>query len=602
MANATTSTDAGPSTDRAVVAGVMAATANVNWLTSDRIEALAAGHGMLNISVIAIANVVTQELLRGVDISVKFANVRHQPVEDVLAKAIAAATKAGADGANAALLSAVTLYLAGAQAQVGIPAGNRKLGATARMIAKVDRCGVVAIPTAKMNNKISGFAAVQAIYQAMMEGKLSPVSGRSLPPNIGGGPIYGHSALGEDVIWPQMAANGARIGTQAMLDAMDGAGIHPHPFTAALLGAAAILEIIHPDAEVAEEHGAYGKVNPAYLVGKTAAETAGLPAKLHIKVTGEEYDTARVIGDLGLILKDVGGPSVIGMMALDEIISAFQEGIAGSSGGAVNPPLGHVCAYAIVAMKALLAQQGDQAAVADAIAQERGASSFDPEVALMSINTVSRKAAEVHGGPVTDTLILATEPARVNALYQRAVRTYSELSAGKSLADVVRDLDQERQETVEANCNAIFSSMLGKDVTVRVTKLAPAARRTSRRVTNFWAFDALADVEVSVDGQTARMEGFVHDVIPAMAQGEREDVAWAAPLAAAVMSELLLAGNSIINVTVPAAVAAAMGKHTPKEAATTAAQAAYVTVGIPGARQAAEKVAELAVRIGQQPQ
>jgi hypothetical protein len=579
----------------------MAATANVNWLTSDRIEALAAGHGMLNISVITIANVVADELLRGADISVKFANVRHQPIEDVLAKAIAAARKAGADGANAALLSAATLYLAGAQAQVGIPAGNRKLGATARMIAGVDRCGVVAIPTAKMNNKISGFPAVQAIYQAMMEGTLSPVSGRSLPPNIGGGPIYGHSALGEDVIWPQMAANGARIGTQAMLDAMAGAGIHPHPFTAALFGAAAILEIIHPDAEVSEEHGDYGKVNTAYLVGKTAAETAGLPSKLHIKVTGEEYDTARVIGDLGLILKDVGGPSVIGMMALDEIISAFQEGVAGSSGGPVNPPLGHVCAYAIVAMKALLQKQGDQAAAADAIAQERVASSFDPEVAMMAINTVSRKAAEVHGGPVTDTLILATEPARVNALYWRAVRAYSELSAGKSLADVVRALDEERLASVEANCNAVFSGMLGKTVAVRVTKLAPAARRSSRRVAHFWAFDALADVEVSVDGQTARMEGFVHDVIPAIVRGEREDGAWAAPLAAAVMSELLLAGNSIINVTVPAAVAAAMGKLTPKEAATTAAQAAYITVGIPGARQAAEKVADLAARIGQLP-
>ncbi|MGA2403073.1 MAG: hypothetical protein ABSG91_15430 [Syntrophobacteraceae bacterium] len=177
-----------------------------------------------------------------------------------------------------------------------------------------------------MNNKISGFPAVQAIYQAMAEGKLSPISGRQLPQNVGGGPLYGHSALGEDIIWPEMATNGARIGTQAMLDAMAGAGIHPHPFTAALFGAAAILEIIHPDAEVGQEYGQYQKINTSYLVGKSAAELVGLPPKLHMKVTGDEYDTARVIGDMGLILKDVGGPSVIGMMAFDEIFSAFQEG------------------------------------------------------------------------------------------------------------------------------------------------------------------------------------------------------------------------------------------------------------------------------------
>lgn len=45
--------------------------------------------------------------------------------------------------------------------------------------------------------------------------------------------------------------------------------------------------------------------------------------------TNEEYLTGQLIGDFGLILKDVGGPSVIGMMALEEIMSIFKEGIAG---------------------------------------------------------------------------------------------------------------------------------------------------------------------------------------------------------------------------------------------------------------------------------
>src|SRR5699024_1912805 len=141
------------------------------------------------------------------------------------------AKKAGCDSANAALLSATMMYLAGSVAQVGIPAGNRKLGALARILAGVDRCGVAMIPTAKMNNKISGFPAVQAIYQAMAEGKITEIDGRKVPQNIAGSAFYGHGSLGEDYAYPQLAENGARIGTKAMQDALAGAGMSPHPFT-----------------------------------------------------------------------------------------------------------------------------------------------------------------------------------------------------------------------------------------------------------------------------------------------------------------------------------------------------------------------------------
>ena len=96
------------------------------------------------------------------------------------------------------------VYLAGAQPQVGIPAGNRKLGATARIIANVDRSGVAAVPTAKMNNKISAFPAVLAVNQALLEGQISPISGWDVPV---GGPMYGHSTLGEDIIFPKMISS-----------------------------------------------------------------------------------------------------------------------------------------------------------------------------------------------------------------------------------------------------------------------------------------------------------------------------------------------------------------------------------------------------------
>jgi hypothetical protein len=503
----------------------------------------------------------------------------------------------GADGGNAALLSATLLYLMGTQVQIGVPSGNRKLGAMARIIAKVDRCGVAAVPTGKKNNKISGFPAVQAIYQAMLEGKLSPISGNDIPQNVGGGPLMGHSSLGEDIIFPAMATNGARIGTEAMQKAMAGAAMPVHPFTAALFGAAAILEIIHPDAALPPEYGPYHERGSVYLVGKSAAETAGLPEKVHFKITGEEMETGELIGDLGLILKDVGGPTVIGMMALDEIMAAFQEQLAGASGGPLNPPLGHILADAVVALKALPSMDWDKAAVADALAELRQNKSIDPEVALVSMNTVARKAAELRPGLVTDTLIMASEPSRITSLYERAKKTRDGLVEGKPLAEMVQALEKDRQNVVEARANAMFSQMSGKDINIHVTKLKPAARRKGKLVENYIAFDPLADVDVTVDGETIHLEGVIHDLIPRIAQGEHQDIAEVIPMVAAVLDEMTLMGNTIMNVTVPAAVAAAMGKMSPQKAAEVAAANAPLTTGIPGARVRAEKVAELAVKI-----
>jgi hypothetical protein len=60
---------------------------------------------------------------------------------------------------------------------------------------------------------------------------------------------------------------------------------------------------------------------------------------------------------------------------------------------------------------------------------------------------------------------------------------------------------------------------------------------------------------------------------------------------------MVLMGNTIINITVPAATAAAMGVMSAKEAATVAEINAPMTSGIPGAKQKAQKVAELAVAI-----
>ena len=198
---------------------------------------------------------------------------------------------------------------------------------------------------------------------------------------------------------------------------------------------------------------------------------------------------------------------------------------------------------------------------------------------------------------ITDTLIQASEPARIDALYRRAIRTCTGLDQGKSLAEIVKEIDAERQNTVETRANSMFSQMTGKDIKVHVTKLVPGARRKGKLPEKYIAFDPLADVEVSVNGETTKLEGVIHDLIPKVAKGERDDIAWAIPMVAAVLDEMMLMGNTIMNVTVPAAVAAAMGVLSPEEAAKVASDNAPLTTGIPGAKLRAELVADLAVRI-----
>ena len=568
-------------------------------LTSDRIEALAGGHGMVNVALFSIANVITEELQRGESLEVKFANVRHLPVDDIMAKAIKAAKDCGTDSANAALLTACIMYLAGSAAQVGIPAGNRKLGATARMLAGVDRCGVSAIPTSKMNSKVSAFPAVQALYNAIEAGELSPIPGENIPAFVSGA-IYGHSALGEDYIWPELAEKGAKIGTEAMLKAMHGVGIGGNAFQAAVLGAAAILEIIHPDAEVPESCGTYGRTSSVYLVGKSAAKTAGLPEKLHMRITGEEYDTAHVVGDIALIMKDIGGPSVVGMMSFVEIFGCFAERICGASGMPHNSPLGHMTCYAIVAMKALQAGM-DPWETGRAIAADRIKDTINPESAMFSIYAMSKKASELRNGPITKLLVNATLPYVTRDIRNKAKVTYDQLKEEKTLAEVVKKLDDERVACVEENGGRWWSAKSGKNVSFKVEYIGNAARRNAKLVKKYLAFDPLVKIRVEADGEVAEMDHFVDKVIPGVCRKEKEyeNVAWAVPMAGPLVSDLVLSGCDILNVVIPAATAAVMDYDTPENAAAEAEKAAYITAGIPGPKAAATKVARLSRAIAE---
>lgn len=583
-----------------ILATIMAVGSDIDDLTNDRLEALTKGHGMLNLAVLAVANIIAEEVGRGAQLEIRFENRQHISLEDTLEKCIKVAEEAGADGANAALISAVMLYLAGANPRAGVPAGNRKLGAIARMVAKVDRCGVAAIPTPKMNNKISAYPAVAAIYQAIQKGALSPIDGRLLPDGVGGGPIYGHSALGEDIVFPAVAREGARVGTQAMLEAMAGIGMPINPMIAAILGTAAIMEIVHPDSAVSPQYGPYHQVTSSYLAGESAAHAAGLPPKLYLKGTGEEYQTARVVGDLGLILKDIGGPSVVGMMAFKEMISVLVEYPYFpplEEASTVQSPLGHPCSDGVIAMKLLITPEGSIERAADTVKQIKDHFWIDPEIGKIALNTVARKAEQIKRGPVTKALILATEGARVKGFYHRAFESYRQLVNGKPIRAVVQDLEKKRQQIVEERCALHFSRKLGKKISIKFTKVCSGARRPEKFVKKYLSFDMNADAVVAIDGQEMLLEGIAHKVVPRALMEKDEQTLALLPIATVPLTELSLSAHTIINITIPTAMAVVLSQYPPEEAASIAEEAAYISAGIPGAKERAIRVAALAQRI-----
>jgi hypothetical protein len=595
--------------EKVLLATVHATTFKPDYMTNDKLEAATRGHGALVIPVFAAANSLAEDIFCSAGIpemqllsrmTVVDASAAQLPLDMVIEKAVREAKRAGAEPANAALIVAALAYFSGSCARAGVPLGNRKLGAIARMHAGADRTSAIALVTNKFTHRIPSFPAYLAIYQALMDKKLTKLDGAVLPPFVAGGGVMGHAALGEDFNIPELARNAARVGTEAMMRAMEGAGTTPYPLWPALIGATVTMELVHPDALLGEEFGKFGEVDSAYLAGKGAIEAAKLPPKLHIRGTGEEYDTARVVGDFGLILKDIGGPSVIGSMATNEILACFQESPiigAGFSGGPVNVPLGHLAGDTVPALRLLFKNGGDVDATAAAIRDYKMQNFIDPEVALCALNTISRKAEMVSRGSITEACILASESVRDRAIYRHAVQVYEMMKAGKSLEEAARSLDEERKAYVEKRGSMILSAFTGKKIEFRFTEIAPQARRTDKFTAKYWGFDAKCSFDITIDGKKLHIDNLTAKVVPDYAlKGigrDNPDMGTAIFAGAVLIQEMQYIGHTILNITVPAAVAAQLGMD-PAEAAKKAAKGAYLTNAIPGGKETAERVAKIA--------
>ncbi|RLJ06026.1 MAG: hypothetical protein DRP16_05560 [Candidatus Aenigmatarchaeota archaeon] len=589
--------------EKLLLATHLATTFKPDLMTNDKLEAATKGHGTLVIPVICAANSIVEDILRGLDVSLVDAAAPTIPLDIIVRNAVEAAKQAGASPENAALIVAALTYFSGAAARAGVPMANRKLGAIARIHAGACRTSAIALSTNKFTHRIPAFPAYKAVYELLLEKKLTKVDGAKLPAFVAGGAIYGHSALGEDINVPELAKNAAKAATEAMMRAMEGAGITAYPLWPALIGAAVTMEIVHPDSFLGEEYGTFGTVDSAYVAGLGAVEAAKLPPKIHVRGTGEEFDTAKVIGDFGLILKDIGGPSVIGSMALNEIFAGFQESSiigAGFSGGPVNPPLGHLCGDVVPTIRLLIKSKGDIYTAAEEVKKYKLNSFIDPEMAICALNTIARKAEEVRRGLVTKTWLLASEAIRDRAIYRRSVKVYEMLKAGKSLEEAAKALDEERKAYVEKRGSAILSAFTGKKIELKFTELRPQARRKDPFTKKYWGFDSYISYDVTIDGKKYHIENLSAKAVPDYileGKGMDDPNYGLALFAGAVLAqELQYIGHTIINITIPAAVAAIMGMD-PKEAAKKAEKGAYLTRAIPGGKANALEVAKLAKKI-----
>jgi hypothetical protein len=551
--------------------------------TTEKLEANLGGFGSFNLAIFTASNVIGKALKKPKSLVVDVEDARKVEIDDVAKKTCDVLKLYGADASNSATVTAAMLYWAGAAASAGLPTPNRKLGAICRMAAGAEASRIANRPTEKLNNKISGFAATLAIYQAMMDEHLAPFDPNLLPPGLAGSPVLGHTAIGEDYLFPELAKKIVPIGVKAMLKSYESVGMKPCRWMAALMSSAAALEILHPDAYVGEEFGPMFKVRTPDIVGKFAIEAAGIPEVIHIRGSRDEISAAKVVGELGLILKDCGSPTVVGMIMFNEICSLIEEGPilgVGRSGGPILLPLHHwATAPAIVLYH--LGKGATEEEVADILIKSTE-SYFQQDDALVAINTLAHKAHGLLPGPVTEILIKATEPVFTRVIYERLGWVYDQLKEGASFADIAKAMEDKHTAITQEGVAKVMSKLLDRDVEyVKYYDIRPGAgRRKSKIAQKFFAFDGHINVEVKVDGKVYKFENFLVDWAPKiLLERDEENLPGMAAVCLGV-TDLLNSGACSIDIMAVVNMAVAFGME-PKDAAAAAEEHFQYLLAIP---------------------
>ncbi len=568
--------------EREIIATIMAAASKPDYLTVDKLDAGLGGWGAFNIGIWAAANVIAKEIQKGKKLKLEITDEAFTDVDEIAKKAVKKLMQCGADPANAGLAAATLLYWAGVNVQCGMPCPNRKLGAVARMAAGIPSGRVSSIPTEKQNNKISGFAATLAIYQALDKEHLAPYDSEILPLGAGG-PIIGHSAIGEDHLFPKLGQKLAKIGTKAMIKTYLSVGMRPNKWFSALFGTAAALEIIHPDAYVGEEFGQFMVTRTPEIIAEAAVEISDLPEVIHIRGTNEELKTARVLGDLAIILKDSGTPTVVGMIMFSELCSIIQEGAsigAGRSGGPLVIPLHHWVTSPTLAL--YLLGKGAEPNEIISVIKKTMDQYFLKDDATVATNILARKTESIENGPLTETIYRATEPGLTNALSKRAIYAYNQMKKGKTLEGLLEDVQKSHIETIADAVAEGMSNRLNKKIEyIKFTKIRPGSgRRTHKFAQRHFAFDAYIDVEVKIDDKIYELKNVLAKAAPeALLKSDKETLDAISAVALAII-ELLCSGACSMDVVVCACMAAAMGMDS-EAAAEKALVVANVIIALP---------------------
>ena len=203
-------------------------------------------------------------------------------------------------------------------------------------------------------------------------------------------------------------------------------------------------------------------------------------------------------------------------------------------------------------------------------------------------------------GSVSTACLLASEDTKQRAVYRRAVRTFEMIKEGKTVEEAARELDEERRIWVEKRGSRILSGFTGKDVKVNFTSITPQGRRTDNFTKKFWAFDANICYDVKVNGKEYHIDNLAAKVIPDYVidgKGRDDPDMGTAIFAGAVLAqELQYVGHTIINITIPAATAALLGEE-PTKASKDSEKGAYLTSAIPGGKEKAKEVVQVAQKI-----
>ncbi len=120
-------------------------------------------------------------------------------------------------------------------------------------------------------------------------------------------------------------------------------------------------------------------------------------------------------------------------------------------------------------------------------------------------------------------------------------------------------------------------------------------RRAGNLGRKIWVLDPDADVTVWIDGEEFEMQSFCTKVVPEAALQKDAKKSEIVSLAAPAVGELLVSGHTLLDLLVPAAVAAILGQS-PGEASKEAARSGVLlSGGLPGCGLRTEKVAQLAL-------